>query len=127
VASALTSKDVDDAVQVGPLLSQVAGPVISFTGEGAYDQDGAYADVAGRHPDAAVIVPPRSTAVLSATATTAPTQRDRHLKCIAERGCMGWQKTSDYKQASQRRGIDRAMETSDRRWVTCAHRRASGD
>ena len=84
VASALTSKDVDDAVQVGPLLGQVAGPVMSFTGDGAYDQDGVYADVAARHPDAAVIVPPRSTAVLSATATTAPTQRDRRLKCIAE-------------------------------------------
>ena len=96
VASALTSKDVDDAVHVGPLLDQVAGPVTSFTGDGAYDQDGVYADVAERHPDAAVIVPPRRTAVPGEMAATAPTQRDRHLKCIAEKGRMAWQKASGY-------------------------------
>jgi len=39
-----------------------------------------------RHPDAAVIVPPRSNAMPSATAETAPTKRDRHLQLIAERG-----------------------------------------
>ena len=40
--------------------------------------------MAERHPEAAVIVPPRSTAVPSETAKSAPTQRDRHLQCIAE-------------------------------------------
>ena len=30
-----TSKDVDDGSQVGPLLEQIAGPVASFTGDGA--------------------------------------------------------------------------------------------
>ena len=30
------------------------------------------------------------------TADTAPTQRDQHLKQIAERGRMGWQKNSGY-------------------------------
>jgi len=49
-----------------------------------------------RHPDAAVIVPPRSSAVPSATAETAPTKRDRHLQLIAERGRMGWQRASGY-------------------------------
>ena len=47
-------------------------------------------------PDAAVIVPPRSSAVPSATAETAPTKRDRHLQLIAERGRMGWQRASGY-------------------------------
>jgi hypothetical protein len=45
---------------------------------------------------AAVIVPPRSDAVLGDTAGTAPTQRDRHLKLIAKRGRMVWQKASGY-------------------------------
>jgi hypothetical protein len=49
-----------------------------------------------RHPDAAVMVPPRCTAVLSGNAATAPTQRDRHLQCIAETGRMSWQKASGY-------------------------------
>jgi hypothetical protein len=52
--------------------------------------------VAKRHPDAAVVVPPRTTAVPSETAESAPTQRDRHLQCIAEHGRMGWQKRSGY-------------------------------
>src|SRR5262249_3249275 len=53
-------------------------------------------EVGQRHPDAAVIVPPRSSAVLSATAETAPTKRDQHLQLIAERGRMGWQRGSGY-------------------------------
>src|SRR5215208_3076938 len=96
VASELTTNDVDDGSQVGPLLDQVAGPVASFTGDGAYDQDGVSRSVAERHPDARVIIPPRSGAVPSKTAETAPTQRDQHLQLIAERGRMGWQKASGY-------------------------------
>jgi transposase len=95
VASALTGKEVDDAAQLGPVLDQVKGPVLSVTADGAYDQDGVYAAVAERHPEAAV-VPPRATAVPSASAETAPTPRDRHLQLIAERGRMRWQKASGY-------------------------------
>ena len=52
--------------------------------------------VAARHPGARVIVPPRSGAVPSKTAETAPTQRDQHLQLIADHGRMGWQKASGY-------------------------------
>jgi Transposase DDE domain len=96
VAAALTPNDVDDGSQVGRLLDQVTDPIASFTGDGAYDQESVYHDVAQRHPEATVIVPPRSTAVLSETAETAPTQRDRHLQLITERGRRGWQKVSGY-------------------------------
>ena len=96
VASALTGHDADDGAQVDPLLDQVEGPVASFTGDGAYDQAGVYASVAVRHPEAAVIVPPRATAVPSDTAATAPTRRDRHLRHIVEHGRMAWQKASGY-------------------------------
>src|SRR5215216_7585281 len=75
VAAVVTGCEADDGAQVGPLLDQVTGPVASVTGDGAYDQDGVYTSVAQRHPDAAVIVPPRSTAVPSQMAQTAPTQR----------------------------------------------------
>jgi DDE family transposase len=96
VAATLTNHAVDDASQVGPLLDQLDDQIASFTGDGAYDQEGVYASVAERHPEAAVIVPPRSTAVLSDTAETTPTQRDRHLQLIAEKGRMGWQRASGY-------------------------------
>ena len=95
VASALTGREADGGAQVGPLLDHVAGPVVSFTGDGAYDQDGVYASIAERHPEAAVIVPPRSTAP-SRTAESEPTPRDRHLQLIAERGRRAWQKLSGY-------------------------------
>ena len=96
VASVLTDRDADDGSQVGPLLDRVDGSVASFTGDGAYDRDDVYAEVAARYPDAAVVVPPRSSAVPSETAETAPTQRDAHLRCMAERGRMGWQKAAGY-------------------------------
>src|SRR3954468_7293467 len=96
VASELTTHDGDDGSPVGPLLDQVAGPVASFAGDGAYDQEGVYASVAERHPDALIIVPPRSRAVPSKAAETTPTQRDQNLQLIAEHGRMGWQKASGY-------------------------------
>ena len=37
MASALTAKEVDDGAQVAPLLEQIAQPLASFTGDGAYD------------------------------------------------------------------------------------------
>jgi len=82
VASVLTTKDVDDGSQVGVLLDQVEGPLASFTGDGAYDQDGVAPSIAERYPAAAIIVPPRSNAVPSETAETAPT-RKRQPKAAA--------------------------------------------
>src|SRR4051812_45265290 len=96
VASVLTDKDADDGSQVGPLLDRIEGAVASVTGNGAYDRDDVYAELAARHPAAAVVVPPRANAVPSDTAKTAPTQRDTHLRCPAERGRLGWQRVSGY-------------------------------
>ena len=86
---------------MSPLLDQVTGPLASVTADGAYDQNSVYADVAARHPDAAVIVPPCCTAVLSEQAATAPTQRDRHLQRIAETSRMAWQKASGYNKRAK--------------------------
>jgi hypothetical protein len=83
--------------------------VASVTGDGAYDQDAVYAAVGERHPDAAVIVPPRATAVPGGTAETTPTQRDRHLptqrdrhlQCITEKGRMARQQASGYNKRAK--------------------------
>src|SRR4051794_6458423 len=85
----LTGHEADDGSRVGPLLDQVTDPLASFTGDGAYDREDVYGAVAERHPEAAVVVPPRRDAVPSGTAETAPTQRDQHLRSIAERGRLG--------------------------------------
>ena len=96
VAASLTAKEVDDGAEVGPLLDQITGAVSSIIADGGYDQDRVYAGVAERHPKAAVIVPPRATAVLSDTAEAAPTQRDRHREIIAKHGRAAWQRASGY-------------------------------
>jgi len=85
---------VEGLRRVDALLDRIADPIASFTADGAYDQVQVSQAVGERHPNAAVIVPPRAGAVASASAETAPTQRDRHLRMIAERGRMVWQKAS---------------------------------
>ena len=47
-----------------------------------------------------MVVPPRASAVPSPTAGTAPTQRDRHLRMIRDKGRMGWQKAVGYGRRS---------------------------
>ena len=106
VASTLTSKEVDDAAELGPLLDQIDEPLAAVIADGAYDQDRVYDGVAEHSPEAAVVVPPRATAVLSPSADTDPTQRDRHIQVIAEQGRMGWQRTSGY---NARAGAEGAM------------------
>jgi hypothetical protein len=68
------------------LLDQVNRPVASFTGDGAFDRVDVYDEIAARHPDSPVIVPPRLNAVPNSTGETAPTQRDRHVHFIASGG-----------------------------------------
>ena len=80
----------------GLLLDRIEEPLASFTGDGAYDQEGVITSIGFRYPDATIIVPPRSTAVPSDMAETAPTQRNRYLRAIAEHGRMAWQVTSGY-------------------------------
>jgi transposase len=100
LALELTTAEDGDASQVGPLLDQISGPIASVTADGAYDGEPVYRLIAERDPAAAVIIPPRSTAVPSNTAETAPTQRDRHLRIIQERGRLGWQKAVNYGRRS---------------------------
>jgi hypothetical protein len=91
--------------------------VASFTGDGAYDQNRVYASVAERHPTAAVVVPPRATAVPSDTAETAPTPRDGHLQHIAEHGAHGLAESIWIHETSPGRSHHEPVETGDRRWA----------
>jgi hypothetical protein len=50
---------------VPDLLDQIDGSIASVTGDGAYDADEVYDEVERRHPEADVIIPSRSTAVVS--------------------------------------------------------------
>ena len=104
LASELTTTEEGDASQVSPLLDQITSPIASVIADGAYDGEPVYRAVAECQPDppAAVVVPPRASAVPSPTADTAPTQRDQHLRVIREKGRMGWQRAADYDKRSLR-------------------------
>ena len=113
LASELTTTADGDASQVGPLLDQISGPIASVTADGAYDGDPVYRIIAQRDPAAAVIIPPRSTAVPSNTAETAPTQRDRHLQMIQGAGGSAGRRRQLW-PAVIGRGGDDALQDPDR-------------
>ena len=100
LASELTTTEDSDASLVGPLLDQIRRPIGTVLADGAYDGEPVYHAVIARSPEAAVIIPPRLTAVPSDTAESAPTQRDRHIQMIAERGRLGWQRAVGYGRRS---------------------------
>ena len=109
----LTPDDVGDVSALPDLLDQIEGSVGSVTADGAYDGDVVYDAVLRRHPAACVIIPPRATAVVSDTGTT---QRDEHLRTIAEHGRLGWQRRSGYSRRS-------LVETAMYRYKTIIGRR----
>jgi len=92
LASELTTSEEGDASQVGPLLGQIPGPIASVMADGAYDGEPV--------PPVAVVIPPRSTAVLSAAVGTTPSQRDQHIQMIGDKGRLGWQKAVGYGRRS---------------------------
>jgi hypothetical protein len=102
LASELTSHEVGDPSMVGALLDQIPGVIVSVTADGAYDGEPVYRAIAERQPQAppAVIIPPRTTAVLSGTADTAPSPRDRHIQTIQEKGRRGGERAVGYGKRS---------------------------
>ena len=99
VAQTLTDQDIDDPSQVAPLLDQIDAGIATVTADGAYDGAPTYATIAARGDDIEVVIPPRSTAVPSGEPGP-PTQRDRHLAVITERGRLAWQAATGYGQRS---------------------------
>lgn len=97
-ACLLTEGTADDAAQVPALLGQVEGTLASVVADGAYDGDPTYAAVVARQPDPPpeVVIPPRASAVPSTADPAKQSARDCHIRLMAERGRMGWQKATGY-------------------------------
>ena len=102
VACLLTDNAADDAGQVPALLEAIEGEIASVTADGAYDGEPAYQAIAGHQPDPPpdVVIPPRASAVPSVEGNEAQSQRDRHIRIIAEKGRMAWQKATGYGRRS---------------------------
>jgi hypothetical protein len=99
VAQTLTDQDADDPSQVAPLLDQMDGQIVRVTADGAYDGAPTYQTIATHGDRINGVIPPRLTAVPSGELDP-PTQRDRHLEMITERGRLAWQAATDYGQRS---------------------------
>src|SRR3712207_8500900 len=83
-------------------ISGVEGEIASVTADGAYDGEPVYQAVASRQPDPppAVVIPPRASAVPSTEDAEAQSRCDRHIRSIAERGRMAWQRATGYGRRS---------------------------
>jgi hypothetical protein len=101
LASTVTESNEQDPSQVPELLDQIEGDIDRFVGDGIYDQEPVYSAVENHSPGARVIILPRKDAVLSPTASTAPTQRNQHLLEIERIGRFVWKRTSGYYDQSQ--------------------------
>ena len=97
-AHVLSEGNADDAAQVPALLGQVNGSIASVTADGAYDGEPVYRACAARQPDPPpeVVIPPRASAVPSTDKLERQTPRDRHIRLVAEKGRMGWQRATGY-------------------------------
>jgi hypothetical protein len=113
VVADLTPDDVGDVSAVPGLLDQLDGNLASFTADGAYDGEIIYDVVAQCHRAAAVIIPPRATAVAKSDSTAT---RDHHIATIERHGRIGWQRRSGYNRRS-------LVETAIYRYKTIIGRR----
>ncbi|HXR89361.1 MAG TPA: transposase [Steroidobacteraceae bacterium] len=95
-AHMLTDGNADDAVQAPVLLRQAEGSIASVIADGAYDSEPVYQAAAARQhdPPPDVVVPPRASAVPSTNDPNAQSPRDRHIRFMAEKGRIGWQKAT---------------------------------
>lgn len=75
-AAELTPDDVGDLTVLSDLLDQIDDLVASLIADGAYGAQTAYDPVTARHPEAAVVIPPRSTRAWDADLR--PRQIERH-------------------------------------------------
>jgi hypothetical protein len=80
---------------VAPLLDQIDNQIGQVTADGAPT----YETIAAHGEEIEAVIPPRSTVVAS-DGPGPPTQRDRHLAMIAERGRLAWQAATGYGRRS---------------------------
>jgi hypothetical protein len=101
-ASVLTDNATDDAGQVPALLGQAEGEIASVMADGAHDGGPVYQAIADHQPDPVpdIVIPPRVSAVPSLENAEAQSQRDRHIRIIAEKGRRVWQRATGYDRRS---------------------------
>ena len=102
VARVLTGNDLDDAGQMPVLLEQVDAEIASVTADGAYDGEPVYRPSRANSPISRRTSSSRRAHRRRRAPQPARLQslRDRHIRAIAEKGRMAWQKATGYGRRS---------------------------
>jgi len=84
------------------MLATMEGPINSVIADGAYDGASVYeaASIRQHDPPPNIVTPPRTSSVVNADDAGASTVRARHVRYIAEKGRMPWQKATGYSRRS---------------------------
>jgi hypothetical protein len=101
MAADLTASNARDAARVPALLSQMENELASLLGDGAYDKESVYEDVAGHNSchRTRVIIPPQRGALLNDDPALA--DRNRHIRSIERIGRREWHKRSGFTKRSR--------------------------
>lgn len=98
-AATVTNHRTDDASQVPKLQEQVSEKVDGAIADGAYDTKHVYQIFVEMNPDIRLIIPPRSSAMMSEA--TILKQRNEHIDSIQQHGREQWENTSGYTQQAR--------------------------
>ena len=75
------------------LIDQIEHSFSVVMGDGAYDSVKLTRAILNKQPDASIVIPPPSDAVISPEGTT---QRDQHIRLLEEVGRIAWQNENNY-------------------------------
>ena len=93
IAYDITDNLKGDPTTAVDLLNQIEHSFNVVMGDGAYDSVKLTNAILSKQPDASIVIPPPSDAVISQEANT---QRDQHILLLEEVGRIAWQKENDY-------------------------------
>ena len=93
IAYDITDNSKGDPTTAVDLLDQIEHSFNVVMGDGAYDSVKLTNAILSKQPDASIVIPPPSDAVISQEGNT---QRDQHICLLEEVGRIAWQKKNDY-------------------------------
>ena len=93
IACDITDNSKGDPTTAVDLFSQIEHSFNVVMGDGAYDSVPLTTAIMNQQPDASIVIPPPSNAVISYDGNT---QRDQHIRLLEKVGRIAWQKENDY-------------------------------
>jgi hypothetical protein len=100
-AVTLTDNSVDDAAQTKALVKQIARPINSFKGDGAYDKQKTRKTLHETNKNMRQVIPPQHNAVTGKKPQAHLQQRDEDIGSIAQVGRKQWKVQNGYHHRSK--------------------------